>query len=127
MCLIKKSWIPRIALHNKIVYKIVEGDGKQFRTPFMLDKIEIGKIYKAIGISLFDSLFRKQLKSGFIHSYYDYQVAKEVYYYFRIKEKSPNYKFEPYLIECIIPRFTFYYVGVFGDIASKKLKYYANL
>lgn len=107
MCLIKKSWIPRITLRNKIVYKIVEGDEKQFRTPFMLDKIEIGKTYKAIGISLFDSLFRKQLKFGFIHSYYNYRVAKKQHYLFRIREKSLNYKFKPYLIECIIPRFTF--------------------
>ena len=127
MCLIKKSWIPRITLRNKIVYKIIEGDGKQFRTPFMLDTIEIGKTYKAIGTSLYDSLFKKYLRSGFIRSYYNYQVVKEQYYWFRIREKSPNYKFEPYLVKCIIPRFTFYYIGKDKDIASKKLKYYATL
>ena len=114
----KKSIIPRIALKNIIVYKILikESNNLFFYTPITGDKIVIGKTYKGIfrfskyyPKSLIKSLFSKCIASGYIHSFKD----KEYH--------SSNYN--SILVKCIIPKGTLYFIGKDDDIASRKLKY----
>lgn len=112
--------IPRIALKDIVVYKKLVRDSKDnLFTPVICDCVKLGYTYKGIfGISndelknsrnLIFSLFSKYITSGYIHSYTDK-------YYAACKHSG-------YLVKCIIPKGTLYFIGYNFDIASRKLKY----
>lgn len=120
MCLTKKSMIPRIALKDIVVYKILIKDSKgNLFTPIVCDHVKLGYTYKGIfGISndelrnqrsLISSLFSKYITSGYIHSYTDKYYAA--------------CRYTGRLVKCIIPKGTLYFIGDDFDIASRKLKY----
>lgn len=123
MCLTKKSMIPRIALKDIVVYKVLVGNPKvHLYTPITEDKIVIGKTYKGVfqesktpfpppkifPRNLITSLFSKNIESGYIHS--------KIYPNLYGRENRVN-------VKCIIPKGTLYFIGDNFDIASRKLKY----
>lgn len=134
MCLEKKSSIPKIATKDIIVYKILISENNKLFTPYYKNNIKIGKTYKGIFnkynifikhrlytfnnsiicflISLF---FSKVIYSGYIHSYNNYDIL----FNFNNWLYCNNY----YIVKCIIPKGTLYFIGKNGDIASRKLKY----
>lgn len=118
MCLCKKSRIPRIAIKDIVVYKIVLPTKivpNGYKTPYRncivyMNNLYHGKFdYQDI---LFTSFIRSNIESGYIHSY----TSLESLY---------NHAFFSYMyiIKCIIPKGTLYWIGDIGDIASRKLKY----
>lgn len=121
MCLHKSSVIPRIALKPKTVYKIVIKRGEEYYTFYTGHKVELNKLYtgKFRDNELFTFLFESTINSGFIHSYENNEELIEVVF--------QEYKEETYsniaLIKCEIPKFTLYYKGFCGELASRKLKY----
>lgn len=114
--------IPRIALKDIVVYKVLEGSPKiHLCTPITKDKIVIGKTYKRVfqesivpiplciinyPKDLISSFFSKHIASGYIHSCT--YLIKDVY---------------RTTVKCIIPKGTLYFIGDNFDIASRKLKY----
>lgn len=133
MCLKKKSRIPRIATKDIVVYKILHVENNKLFTLFCRNEIEIGKTYKGIFdkynifikhrlctfnnniicflISLF---FSKLITSGYIHSYSNYNSIPSYFKYSYLNN---------YIIKCIVPKGTLYFIGKNGDIASRKIKY----
>ena len=78
MCLIKKSYIPRITLSNKTVYKIVvRTDKSKYITAFVGAEVDCFKINKAKfqKSNLFQSLFCKNIYDGYIHAYEKFETA----------------------------------------------------
>lgn len=119
MCLFKKSFIPRIALKDIVVYKkVCKWYDGTLTTPVTLDAIEIGKTYKgrfcsqntfnhpSLSPSFIKSLFSKGIDTGYIHSHI-----------------CPKGAMWNTIIKCVIPRGTLYFIGEYGEIASRKLKY----
>ena len=119
MCLIKKSWIPRIALRNKKVYKYAILHNLHYYTPYMRKLIKF-PIYKGEFVynhNLFKSLFTKYIGDGYIHVFDNYEYAKrDAQFLSNIGEKSV-------ILTCIIPKFTIYFIGNDHDIATRKIKY----
>lgn len=119
MCLFKKSKIPRIALKNIVVYKILRAyklDGKKYYETFIrnfqvnLDCIYTGKFDRYE--SLYKSFKEPWINSGYIHSFNSLEKAKKIL-------NSPD----ACIVECIIPIGTLYWKGDNNEIASRKLKY----
>lgn len=115
MCLYKKSRVPRIAMRDITVYKIVITKNHKYVTLFRNYEIELGKTYKGIFygdniiIELILSLLYHAIFDGYIHSYC----------------KLEKWMFKPHhtIMKCVIPRGTLYFIGDDNDIASRKLKY----
>lgn len=125
MCLVKKSWIPRIALKDITVYKVlIIGPNNTYTTYFMGNKIIIGETYKGVfkkynrydspkSTTLIKSLFSEEIGIGYIHSYKSYYTCKERITFYSLTT----------ITKCVIPKYTLYFIGKYGDIASRKLKY----
>lgn len=111
----KKSFIPRIACRDIVVYKLVDrtlsNSTRKFITPYRKQLVELGETYKGIfkDTTFTDSLFSRYIYSGYIHSYAKKGDLRSNAWYAVIK--------------CIIPRGTLYFIGTGGEIASRKLKY----
>lgn len=121
MCLYKSSLIPRITLKPKTVYKIVMKRGEGYSTFYTMHKVELDKLYtgKFRDDELFTFLFKSTISSGFIHSYENNEeLIEEIFQEY--KEVTLG---NVALIKCEIPKFTLYYKGFCGEIASRKLKY----
>ena len=119
MCLRKKSWIPRIALRNKKVYKCVISQNLQYYTPYIrkLIKFPINKGEFVNNNNLFKSLFTKYIEDGYIHVFDNYESAEQdVQFFSNIGEKSV-------ILTCVIPKFTIYFIRQEHDIATRKIKY----
>ena len=119
MCLVKKSWIPRITLRNKKVYKYVISYNLQYYSPYIrkLIKFPIDKGEFVYNNNLFKSLFTKYIEDGYIHVFDNYEFAEQNAQIFSIiGEKSV-------IFTCIIPKFTIYFIGQEHDIATRKIKY----
>lgn len=116
MCLYKKYKFPRIALTNKKVYKGVTkkilGIGEIYITPFRGIYVKLGEVYKGIFTegNITSSIFSKIIEDGYIHCYERKIFAKNDWNYDAI-------------IECEIPKWTLYWVGMKGEIATRKLRY----
>lgn len=120
MCLNKLSIIPRITLKPKVVYKVVKKSSNiDYETFYTGYKVHLGELYSGRFVSddWFTSLFGKNIYSGFIHSY-DESISEEI-----LEEYKDRTYDNVALIKCEIPKFTLYYKGYFGEIASRKLKY----
>lgn len=116
MCLIKKSWIPRISLKDKKVYKVVILYYGNYYTPFRQKQI-INPINKGKFIdnnNLFKSLFTKYIGDGYIHVYDNYESAKACILLF--SERTT-------ILNAIISKGTIYFLGQEHDIATRKIKY----
>lgn len=118
MCLVKISKFPRITLSYKVVYKtvILSKETNMFMTPFVEDLVVIGNTYTGRFINcplikgLVKSFKSKYIRDGYIHCY------KDIY-------NTNGRLLGEHIIECIIPPFTLYWVGEYGEIATRKLKY----
>lgn len=118
MCLCKKSRIPRIAIKDIVVYKILLPTknilGGGYKTPYQdcivnINNLHYGKFnYQD---TLLTSFIRPTIESGYIHSY--------------ISLESLNWALfsDMCIIKCVIPKGTLYWIGDNEDIASRKLKY----
>ena len=113
MCLdIKPGSKPEIALTDIIVYKhvIATRDPKVFQTSYHHSDVELGVTYKSE-----------------IDTNTDYSIEKALHSYLELE--TADYQAKDYsqvLIECIIPKGSTYYIGIFYDqpsIASNTLIY----
>lgn len=124
MCLIKKSLIPRIAITNKTVYKVItkDFDGTLY-TPCRYSFIEIHKTYKGLFYpkrNLFTSLFSRRVDDGFIHVWATLENARKFKFHINPRKQfGESIK----IVKCIIPKGTFYYIGDNKEIATRKLTY----
>lgn len=112
MCLHKKHIFPRIALANKKVYKGVVKRMDVYKTPFQDKCVSLGKTYKGIfkENDIITSMFSSVIEGGYIHCFDNITSAKEAW-------------FCDIIIECEIPKWTLYWRGTDGEIATRKLKY----
>lgn len=118
MCLVKISKFPRITLSYKVVYKLVvtSNESDVFITPFVGDFVKIGNTYTGRFTNypfirgLVKSFKSRCIHDGYIHCYKDIFNAN-------------GRLLGEHIIECIIPPFTLYWVGEYGEIATRKLKY----
>jgi hypothetical protein len=116
MCLYLKSkyTLPKFSFRDKIVYKYLVPDSQLkdcFRTPYRDCLVKIGDIVTSDLVKSDD-----EIEVG-IHSF----VNKNDCINFGIRDRK-----NIIVVECIIPKFTKYYKGIFGkrlSIASKKLIY----
>ena len=113
MCLhLKNKFVlPKFTFRDKIVYKFLIEDEFGLRTPFQDYPVKIGEV-----VSSKIEKYRDEINKG-IHSF------KELEYC--LKESAGHFG-KIVIVECIIPRFTWYYKGTFGkgvSYASNKLKY----
>lgn len=112
MCLITPWKFPRITLKDKVVYKVLL-EGPDLHSPCRLERYKLNKVYREPLKSLFgnkvyiDTICYKMLGKYWRHSYLSNNHV--------IRDIGTMYK-------AIIPRFTFYYKGIDGEICSKKLK-----
>ena len=120
MCLRLKSayTMPRIAFKDIKCYKkmIINSDG-DLLTPFRYAKIKIGEQYKS-RLRKYNSGIDAEIEDG-LHSVSSIESARNIDLYYSLEEKVV-------IVECIIPKFSIYYKGMFNDFiayASNKLKY----
>ena len=115
MCLFKKSYIPRIAFKDKVVYKIFIKDKDLYSTPFQRYNCEIGDIIKS-NKSFIKGLFKRTIHGEGVHAYKNYTEA--YWNKFCIDAGILN----RVVIGCIIPKFTPYWLGKGNEIAAGKIK-----
>lgn len=125
MCLTTKQKWPKIAWKPITVYKVVYGCGDFYKTMYQKANIHIGKTYRE---SVHNILKNRQssLNIDECKKYYDFyeglhsatekDAAKSIAEYFQVLYSTE-------IVECIIPRFSLYWVGIENDIVSNKLKY----
>lgn len=111
MCLLKKHFFPKYAFKDITVFKRVIKSSNIYYTPYQLCYIEIGETYSS-SENIFNSIFKYYIEGEGIHSYISLNSAK-------FHDIAPN----EIIVECIIPKGSWYYLGEFDDIASNKLKY----
>ena len=127
MCLITNNKFPKITTKPIKVYKIVEVCSDKFRSCFIsghdLFEINTEPIFPLMSsddtyydYSEYDTP-RKIVKRGYIHSFTNPDKAIRLLNYNMLISGFKEYS----VIECIIPRFTFYFIGNNEDICSKEL------
>lgn len=141
MCLTKKSKVPRIALKDKVVYKVIykitEAFNDKYETFIQHSPVEINKTYKGVFTNnyyfcikhkyrpnkyyliknkilafIYSLFFTEDIYCGYIHSYTNYKII-ENYDFIKMAVK----------VKCIIPKGTLYFIGKNNEITSRKLKY----
>jgi hypothetical protein len=131
MCLnVKKNSIKKIALKNKVVYKVVKRyTNGCLATPYQRKTIKLGETYNSElikeGVSVHHGL----------HSFLTLSEAKEEIFQFQLHDifEDINGKYKFLIVKCIIPIWSKYYVGKFhpfavtsnynDSCASNRLKY----
>ena len=120
MCLNLKSayTMPRIAFKDIKCYKkiIINSDG-DLLTPFRYAKIKIGEQYRS-RLRKYNLWIDARIEDG-LHSVSSVESARNIDHYCALEGKEV-------IVECIIPKFSIYYKGMFNDFisyASNKLKY----
>lgn len=137
MCLTKTKRLPRIAIKDIVVYKVLLEVNGNLLTPRQNYPIEIGKTYTGsfkdcyvsaphlLNKSYFRykiyhyicSIFSKNITGGYIHSFYDEQAAQ-------ICSKYWCRFYPTYVVKCVIPKGSIYFIGENGyECASIKLRY----
>lgn len=118
MCLFKKSRIPKIAIKDIVVYKVLnvyKHDGKKYYETYVRDfPVNLNETVKGVFRidSFLISLFSDIIEDGYIHSYTNLKRAKSECI---IKNRC--------VVKCIIPKGTLYWEGYEDELASRKLKY----
>lgn len=125
MCLTTKQRWPKIAWKPITVYKVVYGYRDYYKTIYQKANIYIGKTYRE---SVFNMLKNRQSSINIdeykkyydfyegLHSVTEKDSAKIIADYFDVLYPTE-------IAECIIPRFSLYWIGEDNDIVSNKLKY----
>ena len=121
MCLTSNHFLPKFTFKPKKVYKVLfvvddEDHSPKYVSPVADFEYELGKEYHSY--PSFKGWFAKYKDRGFIHSYVTLLMAKA---------SSIFYGRPKVLVECEIPRFSFYYDGKNGDICSTKLRITNNI
>lgn len=120
MCLTTKQKWPKIAWKPITTYKVVYISNKSssLLTLFQNFPIQIGRTYKETLINI----FRGREKNTFNYCIYEglHSHTKEN----RAKICAEDYRYlGTIVVKCIIPKFSFYWIGEDNDIVSNKLKY----
>lgn len=128
MCLYSKNRFPRIAWKPIKVYKIVNFEDGDYYTPYYHYKLKhknlinilntlLNVILKIKKVYYWDYPDSCEVNGGFFHSFHSKAIA--------INKINSSEFYNPLinhtLIECIIPKFSLYYKGEFGDICSNRL------
>lgn len=121
MCLTTSQRWPNIAWRPITTYKVVYSPDNysSLLTIFQNFPIQIGSTYK----ETLGNIFRGRERLHFneyrmhegIHSNTKLGQARVIASYFR--------ELNPIIVKCVIPKFSFYWIGVDNDIVSNKLKY----
>lgn len=114
MCLTKKHKYPRFTIFPKTVYKRLDKENGMFVTPYRNNLVRIGETHIAKPCNkdiIKQAIHKKYLDEGFIHCYKSYSKALKMSY------------LGEYVAKCRIPAFTFYFIGYYEEIATRKLKY----
>ena len=124
MCLFSKTRIPKIAIKDIKVYKVVKQEDKELVTPYLnykvskIMKTSFKECIKAILNMRRNPYNEYEISYGFIHSCTSFLDAQ----FIRISFKCHNYSdFDKYkIITGIIPKGSLYYENK-GDCCSNKL------
>lgn len=126
MCLLNFNYLPSISKNEITVYKIVLEKNGEFITPFMYHKVDTSIIQKANINSIInfwgERLCNKMVSQGFIHAFTSIERAKEEVERLKWMLMLPSCE-NIISYECIIPKYTFYYLGAGEEIATRRLKY----
>ena len=120
MCLTTNQKWPKIAWRPITTYKVVYSPGYYpvFLTLFQCCPILIGSTYKETLRNIFRS--RKKLSTSYEMSFGLHSCVKED----QPRVLANYYKdYHATVVECVIPRFSLYWIGNMNDIVSNKLKY----
>lgn len=119
MCLIKKHWFPKIAWKPintyKVLYRGSNLKGTYYSTPYEFVRVTFGKCLKSRDSWIWGLLYGVIDGEG-VHSYL-------------LSTDIPFLSAGQVVVKSIIPRFSLYWEGTEGDVASTKLlitsdKYY---
>ena len=124
MCLTTKQKWPKIAWKPITVYKVIYGYPNNYRTLYQRMPIDIGETYRESVYNILKN--RKYLlmieEKGYyefnegLHSVKDRITALAIANYYEVL-------YPVQIVECTIPRFSLYWIGIDNDIVSNKLKY----
>jgi len=124
MCLkTKRFFSKKFATKDIVVYKHLRGDGKIFSTPYRDVKVDVPSIVTS-------QLKREKL--GYYCKFWETTISKGIHS-FKSKEDCIDDAREEgsqYVVECIIPKGSFYYIGDFNAkvaYTSNKLRYTNNI
>ena len=120
MCLTTSQKWPKVAWRPITTYKVVYSPDyyPMFITLVQCFPILIGNTYKEALRNIFRS--RKKFSKGYeiycgLHSYTNEDFSKSIARCYEDHDTK--------VVECIIPRFSLYWIGIDNDIVSNKLKY----
>lgn len=125
MCLTTYQKWPKIAWKPITTYKVVYGYEDPYKTMYQRVKIQIGKTYKESVYNILKNRYSfmviEEDKKVYnfnqgLHSCTEKDNAKDIAEYF-------NVLYPTNIVECIIPRFSLYWIEDCNDIVSNKLKY----
>jgi len=113
MCLFKSHKLPKIAWKPITCYKVVIPCccGTCFYTPYTNTLCDLNEPIKHSVKSI--GLFKRTLKGEVVHAYTNYHCAS-------IEHSSFNNETAK-IVECVIPRFTIYWLGGWGEIGARRL------
>ena len=124
MCLLTKQRWPKIAWRPITTYKVVYSPDRlqPFLTLFQCSPIRIGRTYKETLRNIFEN--RKKLSTNYemsfgLHSHIEEYLSRGIANCYRY--------YGAMVVECVIPRFSLYWIGSDNDIVSNKLKYVKRL
>ena len=124
MCLTTKQKWPKITWKPITVYKVIYGYPNNYRTLYQRMPIDIGETYRESVYNILKN--RKYLLKIEEKGYYEFNEGLH-----SVKDMIPALTIADYykvlypvqIVECTIPRFSLYWIGIDNDIVSNKLKY----
>lgn len=124
MCLTTKQKWPKIAWKPIKVYKVIYGYPNNYRTMYQRMSVDIGQTYQETIHNIFRNIEKNRTITGKrifeiyfgLHSFQKRYLAEAVKDYY-------SCLYNTHVIECTIPKFSFYWIGDRDDIVSNKLKY----
>lgn len=123
MCLVSKQKQPCIAEKDIEIYKLVvkRPNSDQYLSLFEKFPYELNKEYEENGDPnqrYFNyNTNHSEISQGWFHSYSDYTIAIQ---HLIMYISTPNW--DVFLLPGVIPKGTPYYIGLEGDVCSKKIK-----
>lgn len=116
MCLVKKHRLPKILPWRKWVYKIVLVRKGNYYSPYYSDTQIVPYIPMKAKLPWKMRIFKKYIEGEGIHAFSNIKSAK-----WNIKRMPPAYLCSYKIVKAYIPRFTPYWTGRGGEIASSTL------